>query len=97
MSRVKEWNLGRKGILAALALMLSVVIGLSVDSFLLVSLAQSQGKVTASSAKIRKEANASSEVIGSATKDASVTIKGQVTASDNTVWYQIFVNADTLG
>jgi len=98
MSRLKKTNLGWKGLLAAMAFTLAVLIGLSLDSFSMVSLAaQSQGKVTASSAKIRKEASASSEVVGSASKDASVTINGQVTASDNTVWYQIFVDANTLG
>ncbi|MCR5755684.1 MAG: SH3 domain-containing protein [Acetatifactor sp.] len=97
MSRVKEWNPIHKVMLAVGTLMLAMVIGLSIDGFAMVSYAQSQGKVTAASAKIRKEASATSEVVGSATKDASVTINGQVTAGDNTVWYQIFVDANTLG
>ena len=80
-----------------LALMLAVVMGFCVDSFAIVSHAQSQGKVIAASAKIRKEPSTSSEVLGSTEKDKIITINNQVQGSDGYIWYQTFVNADTLG
>lgn len=83
--------------MTAASFVLVLVLGLLPDQCSIVSHAQSQGKVTASSAKIRKEADGNSEVIGSASQNASVTINNQVTAGDNTVWYQVFVDADTLG
>ncbi len=43
------------------------------------------------------EANATSSAIGSALKDAVVSINFQTTAADGTVWYQVFVDANTLG
>lgn len=97
MKRMKECTWGRKILMMAATLVLVFALGLLLDSFSIVSNAQSQGKVIASSAKIRKSADTNSEVIGSATKDASVTINKQVTAADNTIWYQVFVDADTLG
>lgn len=79
------------------ALFLVLTVWFAMSAFTIVSHAQSQGKVTADSAKIRKEASTSSEVIGSADKDASVTINGQITGSDGNIWYQVFVDASTLG
>ena len=80
-----------------LALMLAVVMGFCVDSFAIISHAQSQATVIAASAKIRKEPSTSSEVLGSTEKDKVITINNQVQGSDGYVWYQTFVNADTLG
>lgn len=78
-------------------LFLVLTVWFAVSAFTIVSHAQSQGKVTADSAKIRKEASTSSEVVGSADKNASVTINGQITGSDGNIWYQVFVDASNLG
>ncbi|MCR5255009.1 MAG: SH3 domain-containing protein [Acetatifactor sp.] len=61
------------------------------------SFATSQCKVTADSVKIRSEASTSSSALGSAKKNDELTIKAQTTGSDGMVWYQVFVDADTLG
>lgn len=97
MKTMRECTWGRKILMRAGFLVLVLALGLLLEQFSIVSNAQSQGKVTASSANIRKSADADSDVIASATKDASVTINKQVTAADNTVWYQVFVDANTLG
>lgn len=84
-------------LLGVMALILSVILGIGVEQFSIVSFAQSQSKVIAKSAKIRKEASTSSEALGSVEKDDSLTINHKVTGSDGNIWYQVFVNADTLG
>lgn len=63
----------------------------------IISLADSEGKVIAESANIREKADASSSVIGSTAQGKTVTIKDQVTDASGTVWYHVYVNADTLG
>ena len=95
MTKRNSWN--SKIVMGMLAFVLVLFLGLTNDAFSFVSQAQSQGKVTASSANIRKEPSASSESLGSAANGAAVTINGQTTGSDGKVWYQVFVNADTLG
>lgn len=97
MRKVRECNWGQRILVMTASLILVLALGFLPDQLSIVSNAQSQGKVIANSANIRKSADPDSEVIGSAAKDASVTVNNQVTASDNTVWYQVFVDADTLG
>lgn len=80
-----------------MAFVLIVLVGLSVDGFAIVSHAESQGRVTATSANIRKEPNSSSDVVGSTLKDKVITINNQVQGSDGYIWYQTFVNSETLG
>lgn len=63
----------------------------------LVSLADSNGTVTADSANIRKQADASSEVIGSASRGNTVAIINEVSDSSGTLWYEVYVNANTTG
>ncbi|MCH5261727.1 MAG: SH3 domain-containing protein [Lachnospiraceae bacterium] len=63
----------------------------------LVSLADSNGTVTADSANIRKQADASSEVIGSASRGNTVAIINEVQDSSGTLWYEVYVNANTTG
>ena len=72
-----------------MTLVLALAIGMFADSFATVSRADSQGKITASSAKIRKSAGTSGEALGSVTKDTVITIKGEVQGTDGYVWYQI--------
>lgn len=80
-----------------LTLALVMLIGLFGDGFAIVSHAESQGRVTASSVNIRKEPSTSSEVVGSQVKDKIITIKNQVQGSDGKTWYQTFVDSETLG
>lgn len=89
---------GRERILKGiLTLALVVLMGLCVDRFAMVSHAQSQGKVTATSANIREEPSTSSRALGSAVQGKEITIISQVQGSDGKTWYQTFVDAETTG
>lgn len=79
------------GLIAAVG----IVSALWFQSF--VSLADSTGTVTADSANIRKSADAGSEVVGSAAHGATVSIKDEVQDSSGTLWYQVYVDANTTG
>ncbi len=76
---------------------LVLALGLFIEAFSIVSFAESQGKVTASAASIRKEPSTSSEKLGSVVKDKVITINNQVKGSDGYIWYQVFVDSETLG
>ena len=80
-----------------LALVLVLGAGLFAENLAFVSHAESAAKVTASSAKIRKSADSSSEVIGSAAKDKTISIKSQTKGADGYTWYEVYVDANTLG
>ena len=80
-----------------LALVLVLGAGLFGENLAIVSHAESAAKVTASSAKIRKSADSSSEVIGSAAKDKTISIKSQTKGADGYTWYEVYVDANTLG
>ena len=80
-----------------LALVLVLGAGLFAGDLAFVSHAESAAKVTASSAKIRKSADSSSEVIGSAEKDKTISIKSQTKGADGYTWYEVYVDANTLG
>lgn len=97
MKKTKEINWGLKLLTIASSFAMVLMLVLLVEPFSFVSNAQSQGKIKAASAKIRKEASTSSETLGSAVQGDSVTINHQITGSDNMVWYQVFVDANTLG
>ena len=56
-----------------------------------------EGKVKPASAKIRSEANTSSEALASVGSGDELTIKAKTTGADGYVWYQVFVDANTLG
>ncbi len=56
-----------------------------------------EGKVTASAAKIRKDASTSSEAVGSATNGQTFTITGEKTGNDGKVWYQITFDGNKTG
>lgn len=62
-----------------------------------VSLADSTGTVKADSANIREKADTNSDVIGSASGGTTVSIKDEVKDSSGTLWYQVYVNANTTG
>ncbi len=97
MRKTKEYNGGWKALTVLSSLILILLMGFLVEPFSIVSNAQSQARVVVRSAKIRAEANTSSEILGSVAQNDALTINNQVTASDNTIWYQVFVDADTLG
>lgn len=80
-----------------LALVLVLGAGLFSEDLEIVSHAESAAKVTASSAKIRKSADSSSEVVGSTTKDKTISIKSQTQGADGYTWYEVYVDANTLG
>jgi uncharacterized protein YgiM (DUF1202 family) len=63
----------------------------------IVSHADTTGTVTTASAVIREKADTSSNAIGSSTQGATVTIKAQTTDASGTLWYQVYVDANTLG
>lgn len=62
-----------------------------------VSLADSTGTVTADSAKIREKADITSEPVGSVSQGDKVTIRDEVQDDSGTLWYQVYINADTTG
>ncbi len=97
MKKMRKTVWGSRVLPGITAFVVSVILGMCVEQFSIVSYAQSQAKVIANSAKIRKDASTSSETLGSAEKGDSLTINHQVAGSDGKVWYQVFVNADTLG
>ncbi len=82
------------GVMTIAAVLLLAVF---VKGFSIVSHAESAAKVTAASANIRKEPNSTSETIGSTERDKVISIKSQVQGSDGYTWYEVYVNADTLG
>ncbi len=67
------------------------------DAFSFVSLADSQGKITATSAKVRKEATTSSESLGSVLRDTQITVTGEAQGADGYVWYKVVVNENLSG
>lgn len=62
-----------------------------------VSLADSTGTVKVDSVKIREKTDTGSKVIGSAARGATVSIRNEVQDDSGTLWYQVFVNANTTG
>ncbi len=97
MKKIKEARLGFYLPAGLMTMLLILLMALFLGCFSIVSHAESQGTVTANSANIRREPNSSSEVIGSTQKDKSISIRSQTTGSDGAVWYQVFVDANTLG
>ena len=78
-------------------MVLVLMTAMFVRGFSIVSHAESAAKVTAASANIRKTPSASSETIGSTEKDKVISIKSQVQGSDGYTWYEVYVDANTLG
>ncbi|MBR1853071.1 MAG: SH3 domain-containing protein [Lachnospiraceae bacterium] len=81
----------------ALVLVVALVAGLSMDAFTIISHAESTGKITASTVKIRQEASTSSNTLASVSKGDTVVVKGQTQASDGYTWYQVVINGDQTG
>ena len=85
-NRLYQWLRVMAG---TLLLSAALAVGLSADAFSIVSHAESAGKVTASSANIRKEPSTSSETLASTSQGAALNVKGQTTGSDGYTWYQV--------
>lgn len=81
----------------ALALVAVLAAGLSMDAFTIISRADSAGKITANTAKVRKEASTSSDTLASVKKGDTVTIKGQTQAGDGYTWYQVIYDGTNTG
>lgn len=62
-----------------------------------VSLADSTGTVTADSAKIREKADLSSDVVGSAARGKTVSIRNEVQDASGMIWYEVYIDANTTG
>ncbi len=56
-----------------------------------------EGKVTASAAKIRKDASTSSEAVGSAVNGQTFTINGEKTGADGKIWYEVTYDGNKTG
>ena len=56
-----------------------------------------EGKVTASAAKIRKDASTSSEAVGSAVNGQKFTINGEKTGADGKIWYEVVYDGNKTG
>ncbi len=91
----KQWNYGNLKIVKGMLVMACAVLFFMGQKN--ICFAETTGEVTTDSAKIRKEANVTSEQIGSSAKGATVTITDEVTDSSGTVWYEVVIDANTKG
>lgn len=81
-----------------LALVLALCLTVFADGFSIVSHAESAGRVNApGGANVRSSASASANVLTSLVQNDIVSIKSQVQGSDGYTWYEVYVDADTLG
>ena len=89
--RMKKQMAG-KALLGMMTALLVLTFSLLLDGFSQVAMAATQGKITASSVNVRKEASASSTAVAGAKKDDVVSVNGQTTGTDGKVWYKVEVN-----
>lgn len=66
-------------------------------NFQIIGHAEETGKITVDSAKVRAEANVTSNVVGSAAMGSTVTIMNEVTDASGQLWYEVYVDANTKG
>ncbi len=89
------------GAVSKLAMVICTIVCIAAvsENFTLESWAyvQAQGKVSATTANIRKDADTTSEVVASVKKDDALTITDEKTGTDGNVWYQVFVDANNKG
>lgn len=79
-----------RGILGAAVFSVAMLL-FSFESF------AAEGTVKPASAKIRESADTTSSVLASVESGDELTIKAKTTGTDGNVWYQVFVDANTLG
>ncbi len=82
---------GMKGLLIA-AFALLVLAGTGKTAF-----ADATGTVVPASANIRQSADSASAVVGATTQGTTLTILGQTSDPSGTVWYEVYVDANTTG
>lgn len=97
MKRTKEAQWRGTLLAGVMAIGMVLLLVLFADRFSMISHAESAAKVTATTANIRTEPSSTSATIGSTEKDKVISIKSQVTGADGYTWYEVYVNADTLG
>lgn len=97
MRRTKETQWRRILLAGAMTVGMVLLLVLFSGRFSMISHAESAAKVTATTANIRTEPSSTSTVVGSTEKDKVISIKSQVTGADGYTWYEVYVNADTLG
>lgn len=91
MRRTKDMKSQLLGFVMTLMVMCVMFVCISFTSL------AAEGKITTTSAKIRKEANTSCDVVGSAAYGEIYDIVNEVTGSDGYTWYQISYEEDKLG
>lgn len=91
MRRTKDLKSQMLGFVMTLMVMCVMFVCISFTSL------AAEGKITTTSAKIRKEANTSCDVVGSAAYGETYDIINEVTGSDGYTWYQISYEEDKLG
>ncbi|MCQ2494647.1 MAG: SH3 domain-containing protein [Lachnospiraceae bacterium] len=82
---------------AALTAITVLALGVAINTTSFISFAESAGKITATTCNVRADASTQSASIGSKSKDETIKILGQKTGADGYVWYQIYINATTVG
>lgn len=97
MRRTKEMQWRRILLAGVMAVGTVLLLVLFAGRFSMISHAESAAKVTATTANIRTEPSSTSATIGSTERDKVISIKSQVTGADGYTWYEVYVNADTLG
>ena len=93
---MKQKHAAKNGVIRKSLLIVSIAF-LFFIQYTITGYATEQGVVTAVSGKIRSEANTTSEVLGSVVKGSKITIYKEVTGSDGSTWYQIFVSKSVKG
>lgn len=87
-------NFGRfVALMAAMVMTVSLLAG----SFSLQVQAETTGKVTATSANVRKTADKNSDAVGGLLKNDTFSVQGKVTGNDGKVWYLITFGSGTQG
>lgn len=80
------------------AIALVLCLAVFADGFSIVSHAESAGRVISSGgANVRNTASASGSVVTSLAENETVSIRSQIQASDGYTWYEVYVDADSLG
>ncbi|MCM1145959.1 MAG: SH3 domain-containing protein [Blautia sp.] len=88
----KSWN--GKAVRGILSAMCAICLWVGCKD---ICFADTTGKVTAASAKIRKSADVGSEVIGSSEAGKTITITGKTSDASGATWYEVYVDANTKG
>lgn len=89
MKNTKEFRMGQKIITLMASVLIALVLLVFAEPFSIVSHAESQGKIVATSAKVRQEASTASVAVGSVVQGTMVTVNGETTADDGKIWYQV--------